>query len=125
MDHEVPFHASAKVTPMAALFVKEPTAVQSPAELQATPARPLPCAPAGSGVVSTDHELPFHASARVFWTSELVCVDADCGAGARRVCRPHRQGRLPPHSEGFGVVSMDHELPFQTSARVSSLGLPM
>jgi hypothetical protein len=27
--------------------------------------------------------------------------------------------------EAAGVVSMDHELPFQASARVSPLGLPM
>jgi hypothetical protein len=66
MDHEAPFHASANVTKMAALFVKEPAAVQLPDELQATPERALPCAPAGSGVVSTDHEAPFHASARLF-----------------------------------------------------------
>ena len=44
-------------------------------------------APEGSGVVWMDHLVPFQASARVTWTSELDDIEADGGAGIRRGTR--------------------------------------
>ena len=71
MDHDVPFHFSARMTVTPELLRYSPTAVQALAEVQDTPPRALPCAPEGLGVAWTDHEVPFHASARVTSIPEL------------------------------------------------------
>ncbi len=69
MDHEVPFHASAKMALTSVRLV--PTAMQALAEVHATANRPFSCRTLGSGVVWMDHEVPFHASTRVTSTIEL------------------------------------------------------
>jgi hypothetical protein len=45
--------------------------MQALADVQDTPFKRLPSAPEGLGVVSIDHALPFHASARVSSAPEL------------------------------------------------------
>jgi hypothetical protein len=62
----VPFHASANVSSVLALFWKNPTAVQAVAELHDTPLSWLTAAgPGGLGVAWIVHSCPFQASAKV------------------------------------------------------------
>ncbi len=57
IDHVLPFHRSASVSPLPS----SPIAVQALAAVHETPLNVPP--ERGLGVVWTDHEVPFHASA--------------------------------------------------------------
>jgi hypothetical protein len=61
----VPFHRSARLTPVPELLIENPTASQAEGEAQPTPNSRLTCAPAGLGVGCVIHRDPFHRSARV------------------------------------------------------------
>lgn len=65
IDHFFPFQRSASVTGGLPLACQDPTAVQAPRDVHDTPARPADVEPAGLGVFSIDHLLPFQCSARV------------------------------------------------------------
>ena len=68
----VPFHASAKVTSEFELLSSNPTAVQAVAEVHDTPYKALATAPLGLGVVWIPQVVPFHTSAKVSSTFELL-----------------------------------------------------
>jgi hypothetical protein len=61
----VPFHRSARLTPVPELLIENPTASQAEGEAQPTPNSRLNCAPAGLGIGCVIHRDPFHRSARV------------------------------------------------------------
>ena len=64
IDHAVPFHTSASEE-LPEPVVAAPTAMQNVAEAQETPVSVADSAPAGLGVLRTDHAVPFHDSASV------------------------------------------------------------
>ena len=72
MDHELPFHTSARVISGPELGRKPPTPVQPPAVVHDTPTSTLSCAPEGLGTASKDQEVPFHSSARASSSLELL-----------------------------------------------------
>jgi hypothetical protein len=63
--HAAPFHDSTTAVWVPAASKERPTAVQSVAEPQNTPARAVFVAPAGLSVVSIFQVVPFHDSASV------------------------------------------------------------
>jgi hypothetical protein len=71
MDHALPFQDSMKLfgwnpePPPPPKDPEEPTAQQCAASRQETPARMLPGVLGGSGVVTNDHNEPFHCSIKV------------------------------------------------------------
>jgi hypothetical protein len=71
MDHEVPLRFSTKLVTLLELSSELPTARHLLADAHDTPAKALAVAPEGLGVVWMDHEVPFHASARLTSTPEL------------------------------------------------------
>ncbi len=71
MDHELPSQNSARVTSTPELSTYWPTAVQVPVEVQETPESSLISAPGSLGSFLTDHDLPFHASAKLTSMPEL------------------------------------------------------
>jgi hypothetical protein len=110
MLHAVPFHRSASVPRLEA-----PTAVHAVEDVQDTPEKPLPCAPAGFGVDCTAQEVPFQRSASVTPVPELsvkfptaVQLEADEHDTAFKnvFCDPG----------GSGIDWMLHAVPFHRSA---------
>jgi len=114
IDHAVPFQCSANVCSVPPI-APSPTAQQSEALTQATVPSSFSWEGLVSGVLTTNHAVPFQCSAR-------VCPPA---------CPTVQQSELltqstPPRmltELGFGVVTMDHALPFQCSAKVWSVVL--
>ena len=92
----VPFHRSARLTPVPELLIDNPTASQAEDEAQPTPNRTLTCAPAGLGVGCVTHLDPFHRSARV---PELD-PPADTQTEDEGQATPNR---TPPPAGGLGV----------------------
>src|SRR5690348_2903536 len=107
-DHAVPSHASAMAL---CRPLSSPTARQKLAEAQDTPLS----VPAAVGVAWTDHELPFHDSARVkvpllLWRSPT----------AVHALAATQDTAVKSLVVGPGaVVRMPHAVPFHTSARAS------
>jgi hypothetical protein len=111
---------SANVSWMPDVVMMLPTAVQPPA-VQATPLRTLSSALKGLGVLWTDHEVPFQASARVSTTPELSVKEPTAVQALAEVHdTPERALPVTP-SEGLGVVLMDQEVPLEFSASANSL----
>src|SRR5262249_38210437 len=99
----VPFHASAKGTPLgAAASSYIPTAMQALAALHDTAKRPLPVAPLGFGLVLTIQAVPFHFSVRV---------------KALRTGEPVR--RVPTAMQAFAAL---HETPLRPACLVAAAG---
>jgi hypothetical protein len=67
MAHAAPFQCSTSARALPEISVLLPTAVQSAAAVQLTPARLLDTEAVGWGVFSIVHEVPFHRSAKVAW----------------------------------------------------------
>lgn len=65
MAHRCPFQCSTSVSEPMPEMSASPTAVHFLAEVQETPSRPAPMAPAGSGKGSVAHRCPFHRSAGI------------------------------------------------------------
>jgi hypothetical protein len=75
MCHVCPFHRSTKVVSVPEALTESPTAAHADGAVQDTPASELTLAPAGFGVRWPFHLWPFHLSARVTPTFEmLICV---------------------------------------------------
>jgi hypothetical protein len=72
MRQLVPFHRSATARMAPAVVVLPPTAVHAERAVQATPSRPLNAIPDGLGVGRTRHEVPFHCSARLTPSPEVL-----------------------------------------------------
>jgi len=72
MCHLAPFQRSATAREAPALDVLAPTAVHADGAVHATPSRPLNAIPDGLGVGRIRHEAPFHCSARLTPTPEVL-----------------------------------------------------
>src|SRR5215469_14103989 len=72
MLHLAPFHRSATARDTPAVVMLAPTAVQADADVQATPSKPLNAIPDGLGVGRMRHEVPFHSSARLTPSPEVL-----------------------------------------------------
>jgi hypothetical protein len=72
MLHLEPFHRSATARCTPAVVMLAPTAVHADADVQATPSRPLIAIPDGLGVGRMRHEVPFHRSARLTPSPEVL-----------------------------------------------------
>jgi hypothetical protein len=117
ISHLDPFHASAsgrELTPE--LSVCEPTASQNPeaAGTHETEVRALAAAPGAAAACCSDHELPFHASARVTWGVWDAFAEKSPPASHAVALRQETPARLAKAAPaGFGGVCDDQELPFQ------------
>jgi hypothetical protein len=120
MRHLWPFQRSASVpTGLPSKVVKAaPTAVQLEREVHDTPFRPLAAVPAGLGVGSIAHLVPFQRSASV---PAVVCPTAWQDEG-----EVHDKPRscAPRDPTGFRVCSSRHRWPFQRCAIVSGVPEP-
>jgi hypothetical protein len=67
-----PFHCSATARTVPVLVVLDPTAMHADGAVQATPSRPLSAIPDGFGVGRMRHEVPFHCSARLTPSPEVL-----------------------------------------------------
>jgi hypothetical protein len=92
----VPFHRSARLTPVPELLISNPTASQAEDEAQSTPNRTLACAPAGLGVGCVTHRAPFHRSARVPELDPPIDTQTEDEGQAT-------PKRTPPPDTGLGV----------------------
>ena len=118
MDHELPFDDSARVYWLPELSTYSPTAVQELVEVQATLLRRVSSEPEGLGVVSIDHDVPLRFSTKVVVLPELSSEPPTAMHLVEEVHdTPSRVLACAP--EGLGVVSMDQEVPFHSSARLN------
>jgi hypothetical protein len=94
--------------------------VHAVAELHDTAYRKLEMAPDGLGVVCTVQEVPFHTSANVMSAPELFWYDP---TAVQAVAEVHdtASSPLPVAPGGLGVVCTAQEVPFHTSANVTSV----
>jgi hypothetical protein len=113
----VPFHRSARLTPVPELLISNPTVSQAEGEAQSTPNRALACAPVGLGVGCVTHLDPFHRSARVPELDPPVETQTEDEGQATAK-------RAPPPARGLGVGWIIHFVPFRRSARVPAFEAP-
>jgi hypothetical protein len=92
----VPFHRSARLTPVPELLISNPTVSQAEGEAQSTPNRTLACAPAGLGVGCVIHLDPVHRSARVPELDPPIDTQTEDEGQAT-------PKRTPPPDGGLGV----------------------
>ena len=120
IDQVLPDSRSASVTPVPAVFVKPPTAVQLVLEVHDTLAKALALAPAALGVAWIAQLPPLHDSASV---SELppLLVYAPTAVHALGVAHETPYRRLDLEPLGFGVACIDQAPPLHCSARVTSV----
>src|SRR5579871_1196839 len=112
-DHAVPFHASAIAWWRE---LSRPTARQKLTEVHDTPLSVAPNVGVGSALI--DHELPSHASARVFEVP-VPCWEVPTAVHA---LADTQDTALKSLAVGPGaVVRIPHAVPFHTSARASLL----
>ena len=120
--HTDPFHFSARATLLSPeLSVWEPTVSQNRGVegTHETEVRALLTAPGIAAARCSDHELPFHASARV--TSGVSDVFTEKSPPASHVVAlvqdtPARLANAVP--AGFGGACEDQELPFQVAPKL-------
>jgi len=117
--HLDPFHCSASGTELSSeLSACEPTDSQNPeaAATHETDVRALATAPGTAAARCSDHELPFHWSARVICGTWEVFTE-NCPPASHAVALPQdtsaRSAKAAP--AGVGGVCDDHELPFQVA----------
>ena len=95
-----------------------PTAVQELVEVQVTLLSRVASEPEGLGVVSMDHDVPLRFSTKVVVSPELSSEPPTAMHLVEEVHdTPSKVLTCAP--EGLGVVSMDQEVPFHTSARLN------
>jgi hypothetical protein len=111
--HDVPSHASAKVTWSPEELASVPTARQASAEVQDTRDRLPPLEPLGFGVVWTCHSVPSHTSASVPVAEEPTAVQASASVHDTAV------RLVVAEPSGLGVVWTVQEVPSQASANVT------
>ena len=108
----VPSQRSARVRNPARPESKVPTAMHAEAELQATPARELSNAPAGSGLGWIVQAVPSHSSARVWRSESPTAIHAE----AEMQDTPFMEVSAVP--AGVAVGSTVQAVPSHPSARV-------
>src|ERR1700722_8712526 len=118
IDHVVPLRFSTNVVTGFEPSSEPPTAMQFLAEVQDTPERLLPCAPEGFGVVSMDQAVPLNTSASVTWVPGLLLYTPTAVQALDEVHDTAKKA-LPRTPGILGSFSIDHLLPFHSSASAS------
>jgi hypothetical protein len=120
IDQLVPFHCCTKVAEGGKTVPDgipyEPTAKHVVVVGHDTPLRPLPDAPAGLGLASIDHVVPFHSSTNVLGGAAAVNVPT----AKHRVVVGHDTPARPllVAPTGLGLATIDQVVPFHCSTKV-------
>jgi hypothetical protein len=117
-DQALPLNTSARVNSVPVPSRYAPTAVQALVEVQETLFNTLPSAPGGPGEALIDHDLPLSFSTKVVTLFEL---SSEPPTAMHLVAEVHDtpERLLAVAPDGLGVVSIDQEAPFHTSARLT------
>ncbi|HEX9413771.1 MAG TPA: hypothetical protein VF916_09745 [Ktedonobacterales bacterium] len=109
MRQLVPFQRSTTAWEAPALDVLAPTAVHADGAVQETPSRPLNAIPGGLGVARMRHDVPFHCSARLTPTPEVLTYVPT--AMHELAVGQVTQKSWPVGISGFGLGVIDHPDP--------------
>ena len=109
MRHRVPSHRSARGWEAPARLILAPTAVHADGAVHETPKRELTAAPRGLGVGWMRHRLPFHCSARVTPTPEVLTYVPTAVHEVTAV--QDSQNSWPVGTLGFGLGVIDQPEP--------------
>src|SRR5262245_23298941 len=109
MRHRVPSHRSARGWEAPARLILAPTAVHADGAVHETPKRELTAARRGLGVGWMRHRLPFHCSARVTPTPEVLTYVPTAVHEVTAV--QDSQNSWPVGTLGFGLGVIDQPAP--------------
>ena len=111
IDHELPFHASARVREVPLPCWELPTAVHALAETQDTAVKSLVVGP--GAVVRMSQAVPFHTSAR----ASLLLALKKYPTATQALAEVHDTSLSCPPPARATVCWIDHAVPFHTSSR--------
>src|SRR5215469_529147 len=106
MLHLAPFHRSATARDTPAVVMPAPTAMHADADVQATPSKPLNAIPDRLGVGRMRHEVPFHRSARLAPSPEVLTYVPT--AMHEFAAGQDTQNSWPVGTRGLGLGVIDH-----------------
>jgi hypothetical protein len=120
IDHVLPFHRSINTLLWAELSMDSPTAKHWEAFVHAMPDNVEKCTPAGLGLGTTDHDVPFQRSISVALSELLVGVVRPTAKHVVALAHATSDSSLCRAPAGSALGTIDQLVPFQCSTNVNS-----